>query len=309
MFAAIDELTISAPSADEAADRLLALVDLVFAIRQDGISVYKCSAIYETFIFPQGRLYEGLFAGGLEMDVDSRRRVQIALERCGNWDEEWELEELEARFATQLEFAPTVAYAAARRLADGTAVACVGPMAGGRSGPVAVTIQHGSCLVPFVTTDETRLQFYRDAIEVEDPDEAGYFRYATIAFPELVFVDGLAQQYRRFSRPYRAIRPDVTKHLAAINDCWRVAFSGFPDPSVISARMHSCGGIDISPESPVTRANRAAWAERRISWRGGDVYCDWHSKITIVADRIHFHPAAESGSRLLIGIFAEHLST
>ncbi len=108
--------------------------------------------------------------------------------------------------------------------------------------------------------------------------------------PSIVFAHQQQTQFRRFSKLYRQIRAQVSRHLAALNDHAAEAFRGHPDPATIASRMQAMGGVAMSPESPNTRANRRAWAQWRIMTDGRDVYCDWHTKISPTVDRIHFHP-------------------
>ena len=65
----------------------------------------------------------------------------------------------------------------------------------------------------FITDDVYVLPFLRSAIEVENLNEQDYIQYGAIAFPNLFFTDGLASQFRKFSRPYYDIRPEVTERL------------------------------------------------------------------------------------------------
>lgn len=74
--------------------------------------------------------------------------------------------------------------------------------------------------------------------------------------------------------------------------------------------VFSARGLDISPESPQTRKNAGAWAQRLVTYNGREYRCEWHGKRLWDRDRVHFSlPIPEYGNRVLIGIFTEHLGT
>jgi hypothetical protein len=68
--------------------------------------------------------------------------------------------------------------------------------------------------------------------------------------------------------------------------------------------------VESSPESPNTKADAKAWAERRIAFDGKETWCEWHTKLESHRDRIYFHPGNSSvaDGRLIVGIFHLHLS-
>lgn len=69
--------------------------------------------------------------------------------------------------------------------------------------------------------------------------------------------------------------------------------------------------IDFSDESPGTKANKKAIAQRKVMFEKADVTCTLHTKLYKTSDRIHFHPPVPqiNAKKLLIGIFVEHLKT
>ncbi len=289
------------------------LVGVLEAAREERQRRMRLADLYTYEVAPDLPLHQFLFGetpAELDIPVDVRRLLQIALDRCTVWDDEFDIEALEADYGVGGVFAPSVAFAHGC-ITRGEAVACVVTASAGRRGPVDVTVQGSACAVYFVVESDDRIAFYRSAFEVEDADETEYWRIARLAYPDLEYVNGLDQQWRRFSRGYREMRPLVTWHLSALNDYHRQAFNGHPVPNEIAARMSAwSGGVDMSPESPGTRGNARAWRERRIVWQGHVLYCEWHMKISRTIDRIHFHPGIEeSGGRPVIGLLVDHLST
>ena len=71
--------------------------------------------------------------------------------------------------------------------------------------------------------------------------------------------------------------------------------------------------VDISPESPNTHDNAKAMREREVFFDGKTIVCEFHSKLTLTHDRIHFSPSLISDKNdnkfLIVGPFADHLTT
>lgn len=111
------------------------------------------------------------------------------------------------------------------------------------------------------------------------------------------------------------IGPFIT-HLSYLNDYAMEDFQNEANDNTIISRAGS-HGTEISPESPKTRKNQAAMLERNIVIKGETLCCEWHTKLTATRGRIHFYARAERsdnlkseiGTRVVIGIITDHLST
>ena len=132
-------------------------------------------------------------------------------------------------------------------------------------------------------------------------------------FPASFFHPDLATQTGHFSQSFRELRAVVIAHLAALNDHYRTVYDEHGgENGAVRDTMRARAHIDISPESPNTHRNAAAMAERDVTFAGVKVRCEWHAKLAWDVDRIHFcygHPGVAGGARLLVGIFARHLTT
>lgn len=109
---------------------------------------------------------------------------------------------------------------------------------------------------------------------------------------------------------------DLILHLSYLNDQAARDFSSGEGDHVIIAKAGSYG-VEISPESPKTRANKAAMSERNITICEETLCCEWHTKLTKTRGRIHFHAGARRsekisskvGTKVIVGVFADHLTT
>jgi len=294
-------------------ESLIDLLELIAHCRGQEQVVGRFSEIYRAPVGPSSELYDLLFAepAPVALPRDLRLGMAAAIERCTHWDlRDEDIVELEARLDGELlPFAPSVVFVH-KSVGEQTGRSCLVLRCSRRSGERVVEVAGVSRRLHFIGIPDDTLCFYRSLFELENVDERQYIQLAPLAFPYLSFVDGLDRQFRRFSRSYASIRRDVTRHLAALNDHWEVAFHGYPTPNEVAQRMRSLANVDMSPESPNTRANRHAWDQRRIVLGGRELYCEWHMKLSPTADRIHFHlgnPALDKGP--IIAIFAEHLDT
>jgi hypothetical protein len=172
---------------------------------------------------------------------------------------------------------------------------------GGNHSVSCAGIEVDACFV--VDFVDERL-FWRLVYVVEDVAESRFFDLAVRAFPDLLFADSLT--FRRFEGAYADVRDDVVLHLGALNDGWTTVYvqeAGNSDR--ISARL----GIALSRESARTRAGEALMRLRDVEFEGRMYRCEWHTKLEPHRNRIHFHPADNSISRPLIGLFVNHLDT
>lgn len=125
------------------------------------------------------------------------------------------------------------------------------------------------------------------------------------AFPDLVFAPGLASQIPRFETPYREVRPQVTKHLAVLNDHFQRVRRERKDKTSEAIGEY---GIDASLERSTTHKNKTAMKQRTLTIDGASVVCEWHTKIKRHIDRIYFAPGNPkvAGGRLIVGFFTDH---
>jgi hypothetical protein len=314
VFLAIDESGFELGGMDDhdVVAALRAFADLVFEIRVGAGRVYKCSLYYEFRVLRDLTIMDLLYRPDfpIRIDRDLRVRLQLAFDRSVNWDETvGAITTLDVFVGQEAILAPTIAYAYSA-IASGIGVGCLAPpQCSGRSGCVEISQDGTPRSVWFVYDAASLSGLARACYEIEDVAGEDYFgRLARIAFPNLEFVDDLGRQFRRLAGRYRDVRPEVTRHLGALNDHHVAAFAGHPEPWTVSARMGALGGVDMSPESPGTRANHAAWETRRISYKGRELHCEWHLKLTPMTNRIHFHPTVDGLTfGPVVGILADHL--
>ncbi|QCP80911.1 hypothetical protein D0C27_02995 [Alcaligenes faecalis] len=106
----------------------------------------------------------------------------------------------------------------------------------------------------------------------------------------------------------------IIDHFSYLNDFASDHFDSDEDHIIIANA--SSMGVTISPESPKTRRNSDAMAERDIEINGGKLRCEWHAKITATCGRIHFYARKgrpekvkeKTGARVVIGVLAAHLN-
>lgn len=316
MKLALDEtaLICDAIPADTVAIALESLADLLVEARKPSQDVVRFTDLYEFEVHGARTVAEMLFDPHfpVRLERDLRRRLQISFDRCVDWDPDEIGSDLDVTIGAASFFAPTIAFAHSCRMLrrKPETVGCLGAdQISGRAGLLHVVRAGVTAGVNFVACTTGLRDVARTALDLDGLTNTEYFQAASAAFPELEFVDGLAQQVRRLDGGFEANRMELTRHLAALNDHYAAAFDGHPPPNETIARMKALGNIDMSPESPQTRANRSAWNERRVEHRGTAIYCDWHLKMTPTVNRIHFHPARPGVSdRPVVGVIHAHLS-
>lgn len=306
-----------APGIDVAAveEALESLLDLISACKDEGQEVCRSSALESQDITHGVSLAEYMYELG-RLDRVLQGALQQAINRCRHWD--GDLEEPLNEESSQVEIggmhyaAPSVAWAHQQQR-DRHAVAClrIGPQL---DGPQTVRVNERTTTLYFLSRcDETqRCAFYRTIPSTEDLDEQGYLAVAHLLFPSLHFKPGIEQEFRRFAGGYRAVRDEVTHHLAAVNDHFRRLFEQHGGQvETVAKALQSISGVVMSGESPGTKANRDAWKQRKINIDKQEVICELHLKLSPTKNRIHFHPGKPgiAGGKIIIGIFHEHLTT
>jgi len=264
------------------------------------------------------------------IDQDLRLALQQTINRCVHWDERFgPISDSQVQINGKNYEAPTVALVLSR-LQAGVGSAClVLGSCEGRDQPCNVQVGNTCCVIHFLSSVSRFPEFFRMLFDFEDMNPDSYMSNAGDAFPELAFVSGLGAQFSRFRTRYREVRPIVTAHLAALNDYFPELFRKHDgQSSKVSRELQATCDVDASPESPKTHSNKKAMKERdvivdvvhvgrRTLSVGRTVTCEWHTKISPLVDRIHFHPGLGGApqdrrppaeGRVIIGIFAEHLS-
>ena len=315
------------PSTAILEQRLQDFIALLEACRDKGEPIIRSNDLFEIELFPGLSLSDLLFQSRPEVGLDPlvRKTLQIALFRCVEWDSP-----SRPPPAPQVQINGTPCEAATVALvhalleeAHGAACLCLGLRAE-RSGTLEVRGGGAARQLHFVTSRAMLPGFYRSLFELEDLAADAYMNNAAHAFPEIAFAPGLSAQFSRFRAHYRDVRPEVTRHLAALNDHFQEVYRQADHVPVMTSKLLNSGyHVDATRESDLTRHNAKAMRERDVSVAqvfvagrkvpvtiGRPVRCEWHTKIKPTADRIHFHPgdAQVAGGRLFVGLFHERLS-
>ncbi|GAB2834441.1 hypothetical protein GCM10027091_75560 [Streptomyces daliensis] len=250
---------------------------------------------------------------GAVVSPDVRRRTAILMDRCRTWDTD---ETPDAPDTVHIagkvhEFAWTLGHAL-RRTLDGRTTAClVFPSDGGvTSGwqPVSLPSGGAGAELYFLSTDRELAAFWRGLYERENIPEHRFFELAADAFPELVLANSLS--FRKFDGAYRELHLWVAKVLTVLNDHFAASLKRHDGlPHGVQAELGRFG-VDLSPESPNTRAKEKAMRQRDVEHDGETYRCEWHAKQHPARNRVHFTlPEQRLGGRVLIGIFVDHLDT
>jgi hypothetical protein len=254
----------------------------------DRVLRLKRSTIYEAEVVPNVMLMDILFSSARSLDHDLRTQLIRQLDSISDWNSTDDPRSSE-------EFAID-------KLKDREQIACI-------VFDQNAQILPGPPVLHRIGELRGLLKFYRDAIEIEDYDVDTYFAHASRAFPDLFFKPNIASECRRFSEPYRSIRPALTEAFAALGDLLTDIRRDNSDLRLAQKEFSVRSGFEISPESPNTHKNRSAMAERDIIISAKRLRCEWHLKLKPHVDRIHFHfgdKDIENG-KIIIGILCAHL--
>lgn len=292
LAAVIDETRIALADGEEVALALALekIGDILSQLGDDQVLRLKRSTIYEVEVLPQIMLMDVLFSEAISIDADVRLLLMRQLDAIADWDTDGE-DGASEKFAVE-------------KLARGQPIACVVFERYAKRLP-------GPPILHRVGDYVGLLKFYREATEIGDYDELTYFRHVARAFPDLFFKSNIAAECRRFSEPYRAIRPVLTQAFAALGDLLPALRREYADLRIIQKEFNAKSGFEISPESPNTHKNQRAMRERDIIIGGIRLRCEWHLKLKPQKDRIHFHfgDAKVSNNRIIVAILCDHLTT
>src|SRR5690554_5119298 len=295
----VDESSVSQVEAQHAEKALGSLTRLMSLLKENDFRVLMPEAIYSANI-GDDILGAWLYARHSDIDYEQRDFIQQELDQTirfsgdeiGSAVTAFRVEgERDGKRLSRDANSHGLAYAAFMTRDEREAVGCLA--CDGPHQKVLVSSRLGEDTADaFIIIDENDLKvFFRYVPEVELHDSDAYIKNARYAFPDLYFVEGLANQSRRFKTPWDDIRPVLTQHLSALNDDFQRIFheeSGQPD--LILKRIASLHGFDSSPASPKVRRNKAAMRERDVEIDGRVLRCEWHTKFHPTHDRIYFHP-------------------
>lgn len=189
---------------------------------------------------------------------------------------------------------------------------------------VETTTAAGSAAIHFVADEPSRKAFWRDAIVLAGDDLDALRRYASRAYPDLHFVDGVLDHAASLAGGYLASRHRVRTALASLDDWGSWVFTcpppaitphegPPPDPDARPTNQlieHRLAGLQLeaAPEKPNVRLDRVSREARETVLGGEILYCEWHIKLEPHRNRIHFHaPASVSADKVVIGMIDEHL--
>jgi len=98
---------------------------------------------------------------------------------------------------------------------SGRAIACLGLQ---RKGVHSTVSDNGSADVHWVIDEPGHRAFFRVAIDVEHDSASTLMRFAVHAFPDLYFVDGIWRELGDFAGGYDAVRMELRRLLAVLDD-------------------------------------------------------------------------------------------
>lgn len=203
---------------------------------------------------------------------------------------------------------------------SGNPVACLGITT---SGPRNTVSALGAACVHWIVDESTHRNFWRNAIDVKGDNALTLECFASHAFPDLFFVNGVWGGLGRLAGGYSSIRKEVRQCLAHLDDYGRWAFTfpppalapnepagaagGLPTNQIIEKRFNGLN-LTVAPENPNVFLNRLCRQAREVEVGGRVLYCEWHQKFEPHRNRLHIHaPVAESDDKVIIAIFDEHL--
>lgn len=283
------------------------LADVLTAVISDAAFV---DAAYDVRCWGDAAFIDFLYSPGGPLPRDTKVRLQTLVAKCRRVVVDGvDLPDV-IQVADAVWDRPSMGLLHALDLAaKGRAMACLRAVMGPAPvGPVRVGHGQERTDLHFISNIDHVPAFWRHVIIREAWPTTELLSRTSAAFPELLFAPTL--DLRRFAGGYEQVAPWLIGLLGAINDHFaRTIEECRGDSNRVIGRFGALG-FEISYESPNTRRNRKAWAQRLVPFEGTEHRCDWHGKRVWNTDRVHFsRPIAERGNRVLIGIFTEHLDT
>jgi hypothetical protein len=283
------------------------LGSLIERAKASNSDLFKWSEVWHTEGASGTTLYARLT--GHSVDRDVRLRALRLLDSIPDWDHDSDFDiaallEPVVVGGEETSFAPTLA----RNCASGDDFcAYLTTDQADRRGSIDISSSGGKGRVGWFLADATGLvSFWRIAIARANYAADAFESWSGEAFPALIFRENIWADLGNFKGKEHEILPTLADHLAALCDEAPIVWAEFHEPHVRSSQMAGRAGVTCSPESPNTRRNSAAMAQRQVKFGDVVVNCQWHTKLRPDKNRIHFDV---DGHRVYVGIFTEHLLT
>ncbi len=192
------------------------------------------------------------------------------------------------------------------------------------SGVIITRTATGDSLLHFVSDEQGRTSFWRDMMVLDGDGVGSLLRFASRAYPHLYFVDDVLSDAQHLVGGYVALRQGVKNSLEVLNDWGHWIFTcpppalapgeapppnpnASPPNRIIELRLAGFG-LTAAPENPNVRDHKRSREARETIISGRRIYCEWHVKLQLHQNRIHFHgPIPESDDKVVIGMIHEHL--
>lgn len=302
-------------SPEAVAEVIDAFLDRIDTARDRREGVARSTDLYVAPVMDGLDFYDLLYDAASPIDdVDRLRRLRIAVDRLLVWDETEALDvvrDLEVTIAGNRVYSPSVAYAHACRSLPG-AVGSILFKSTGRRGIVDVQVGGEAYALHFIVSESDHTQLFRDAVTIENMDEAAFEANAPSAFPRLSWVSGVWRGIGDFKRPYMEHRQVLVEHLGVLNDVGADIFNSLSatQPDQISGHFGS-HGVVASDENGRTKRDKEAKKDRTRCFQGEECVFWWHTKLLPETDRIHFlwrssADGDESPGDIIVGIFTHH---
>jgi len=258
----------------------------------------------------------------LNLPPEVSQRVAALFNSLAYWDDETNWPAIEMSINGRTVVSPSTALAHTK-VTERFATACI-PLPGTFRGRCEVVVDGRSAQVHFVVDESSHREFFRDAFDVERPNEARLEELARHAYPDLLFLDGVWGELRHFDGGYARVRDALHRLLAVLDDhgAWvftdktgRLSpndplrdkeFSKSVTDQLIQQRFIGWG-FDVAPEKPNVRDDGVCRRARERVLGSRTLYCEWHYKFGYV-NRAHIHPPVpESKGKVIVAIFRDHL--
>ncbi|MFA0160797.1 hypothetical protein AB4457_05600 [Vibrio splendidus] len=157
---------------------------------------------------------------------------------------------------------------------------------------------------------------FKEKLLIDRVNYQSIFEYKNLFWPNCYFHIGTTNRFSNLCVPEIQNLPILVEHLNFLDKKAKDLYNTYPEPARFISEA-SAQNIDLSPESPKTHKNSDAMAKRKITINGQTVLCEWHTKLTPTAGRVHYclnfsEPSGISEfvkGRVIIGIFTEHFDT
>jgi hypothetical protein len=287
-------------------------INLISKLKRDNQNITCWSGLDSVEIFPDLTVGELIYnKEKIQLEHDMKIRLMLIIGHCEHWDDSFDLVNVDIEVAGNKVASKSLNYVF-EQIKNRHAMACVCFSEYDCILEKCKVIRENKIIqIYFLTSINYIINFYRDIIEIEDLGELDYILHAQLAFPDLYFVEKIHRQFSNFKQKYTKVRPQVTHHLSFLNDDFRSLCeqNNYNMHTVIS--ISKSMDVDLSIESDTTRHDKRAMKEREVIINGESIICEYHTKLTLTHDRIHFHQGKHdiADGKIIIGIFAKHLTT